>query len=92
MAGTDFNHKLKKGGEEAHLGGYDMVRRVGPTGEALVWCRKCSGYARVRLAPELMNRCRLEKKDTKEDWTMLTRILKLEEGRGARQKRERVES
>ena len=29
-----------------------MVRRMDPNGEALVWCRKCSGYARCRLLPE----------------------------------------
>ena len=32
-----------------------------------------------RLGPKLMNRCRLEKRDTKEHWKMLKIILKLEE-------------
>ena len=34
------------------LGGHDMVRRVDPNGEALVWCRKCPEYARCRCRPE----------------------------------------
>ena len=42
---------------QAHLGGPDMVRRVDPNGEALVWCRNCSGYA----VPKLLNRCRQTK-------------------------------
>ena len=58
-----------------------MVRRVYPHGEALVWCTKCSGYARCRLVPKLMNRCRPEKKDTDEYGNTLKIILKLEEGR-----------
>ena len=60
--GKDFNHTFGKMGK-AQLGGYDMVRRVG---EALVWCRKCSGCPRCRLGPKLMYRCRAEKKDSKE--------------------------
>ena len=44
--------KLKRLGK-AHLGGHDMVRRVDPNGEALLWCRKCSGYAKCRLGPKL---------------------------------------
>ena len=51
---------------KAHSGGHDMLRRVDPNGEALVWCRKCSGYARCRLEQKLMNRCWQECKDTKE--------------------------
>ena len=27
------------------------MRKVHPNGEALAWCRKCSGYARCRLGP-----------------------------------------
>ena len=50
----DFNPKLKRW-REAHLGEHDTVRRVDPNGEALVWCRKCSGCARCRLGTA-MNR------------------------------------
>ena len=28
--------------------------------EVLIWCRKCSGYARHRLGPKLVNCCRPE--------------------------------
>ena len=58
-----------------------MLRRVCPNGEALVWCRICSGCALCRLEPQLTKHCRPEKKDTKENGKMLKRILKLEEGR-----------
>ena len=47
---------------QVHLGGSDMVRRVDPNGEALVWCRNCSSYARRRLGPKLLNRCRHKKR------------------------------
>ena len=33
-----------------------MTRRFDPHGEALVWSRNCSGCARCRLGPTLMNR------------------------------------
>ena len=56
-----------------------MVRRVDRHGEALTWCRKCSGYARQRLGPKLMIRCKPEKMDTKEYGQMFKRILTLEE-------------
>ena len=39
-------------------------KKVDPNGEALVWCRECSGLPCCRLGPKLMNRCRPEKKDT----------------------------
>ena len=51
VASKDSNHKLKRW-RKAHLGGHDTVRRVDPNGEALVLCRKCSGYARCRLGAE----------------------------------------
>ena len=86
--GRVSNHKLKICGT-AHLGGHDMVRRVDRHGEALTWCRKCSGYARCRLVPKLINRCKPEKMDTKE-YGKLKRIFALEEGtvldRNAREK------
>ena len=56
----DAKHKLR-GWRKSNLGGHDMVRRVDRHGEALIWCRKCSGYARRRMGPTLMNRCKLEK-------------------------------
>ena len=36
--------------------------------------------SRCRLVPELVDHCRPEKKDTKEHWKMLKRILKFEKG------------
>ena len=35
-------------------------------GEVLMWCRKCSGYARQRVGPKLMNCCKLEQMGTRE--------------------------
>ena len=52
-----------------------MVRREDPTGEASVWCGKCSGCARCRLGRKLMNRCRPEKIDTKEHGKMFLSVL-----------------
>ena len=76
----DSNHKLKKRGK-SHVGGHDMVRRFDRHGQALIWCRECSGHARQRQGPKLMNRCKPEKMDTKEYGKMLKRILTLEDGR-----------
>ena len=28
---------------------HDLVRRMDRQGEVLIWCRKCSGYARQRM-------------------------------------------
>ena len=42
-----------------------------------VRCRTCSGCARCCVEPKLINRCRLEKKDTKEHGQMLKITLKL---------------
>ena len=42
----------------------------------MVLCRKCSGFARCRLGPKQMNRCRPAKKDTEECGHMLKLILK----------------
>ena len=41
--------------EITHLREQDMGRRVGPNGEALVWCRKCSDDIGCRLESKLMN-------------------------------------
>ena len=50
-------------------------------GEVLFWCRKCSGYARQRMGPPLMNCCKPVQVGTKEHGKMLKRIQILEEGR-----------
>lgn len=57
-----------------------MVRRVDPLDDALVWCSNCSGYARWRLGPKLMNRCNPQKIDTKVDGKVFTNIFQVEEG------------
>ena len=64
-----------------HLGGHDLVRRMDRQGEVLIWCIKCSGYARQRMGPKLMNCCRPEQMDTKEFGKMENIIQILEEGR-----------
>ena len=38
-----------------YLGGHDLVRRMDRQGVVLVWCTKCSGYARQRMESKLMN-------------------------------------
>ena len=43
-----------------------MVRRMDRQGEVLIWCRKCSGFARQRMGPKLMNCCKPEQMGTKE--------------------------
>ena len=65
------------------MGGHDvcMVWRMNRQGEVLIWCRKCSGYARQRTRPKLMNCCKLEKVGTEEYGKMVKRIQDLEEGR-----------
>ena len=57
-----------------------MVRRLDRQGEVLIWCRKCSGYARQRIGPKLVNCCKLEQVGTKEDGNMLKRIQVLGQG------------
>ena len=46
-----------------------------------MWCRKCSGYARQRMGPKLLNYCRPEQVGTKEHGKMMKRIQILEDGR-----------
>ena len=58
-----------------------MVTRVDKQGEVLIWCRKCSGNARQRMGPKLMNCCKPEQVGTKEHGKMLKRIQILEDGR-----------
>ena len=53
-----------------------MVRRMDRYGEVLIWCRKCSGYARQRMGPKLMKCCKPEQVGTKEHGNMLKRIQK----------------
>ena len=64
-----------------HFGGHDLVRRKEGQGEVLIWCRKCSGYARQKIKPKLMNCCKLEQAGTKEYGKMIKRIQVLEDGR-----------
>ena len=73
-------NKLRKMGGR-HLGGHDLVRRMDRQGEALIWCRKCPGYARQRMGPELVNCCKLEQMGPKEFGKMMKRIHTPEEGR-----------
>ena len=58
-----------------------MVRRLDRQGEVLKWCRKCSGHARQRVGPKLMNHCKPEKAGIKECGKMLKRNQVLEEDR-----------
>ena len=41
-----------------------LGRRMDTQGEVLVWCRKCSGYARQRMGSKLMNGCKPEQMGT----------------------------
>ena len=76
----DSKHKLGRW-SKPHLGAHGMVRRVNRNGEALIWCRKRSGDARQRVGPTLMNRCKPEKMNAKENGKMLKKndVLTLEE-------------
>ena len=64
-----------------NLGGHDILRRMDKQGEVLIWYRKCSGYARQRMGPKLMNCCKREQSGTKEHGKMSKRVLFLEDGR-----------
>ena len=55
-----FLSKGLENGEEIHLGRHDLVRRKDRQGEVLIWHRKCSGHARQRMGPKLMNCCKPE--------------------------------
>ena len=54
-----------------------MVRRMDRQGEVLIWCRKCSGYARQRMGPKLMNCCKPDQMGTQGYGNMLKRIQTL---------------
>ena len=56
-------------------------RRMDRQGEVLIWCRKCSGCARQRMGPTLMNCCKPEHVGTEWCGKMLKRIQILEDGR-----------
>ena len=58
-----------------------MVRRMDRQREVLIWCRKCSGYARQRMGPKLVNCCKPEQTGTKAFSKMMKIIQILEEGR-----------
>ena len=66
-----------------------MVKIVDRHNEALIWSRKCSGCARCRLGPQLMNRCKPEKLVTKDHSENVEKILKLEEREVPDRRRER---
>ena len=55
--------------------------RLDKQGEILIWCRKCSGYARQRMGPKLMNCCKAGASGTKEHNKMLKTNSVLEDGR-----------
>ena len=63
-----------------YLGGHDLSRRMDRQGEVLRWRRKCSGYARQRMGPKLMNCCKPEPTGTQVCGKMLKRIQVLEDG------------
>ena len=65
-----------------HLGGHDLGSRMDRQGGVLIWCRKCSGFARQRMGPKLMNCGKPEQMGTKECGKMLKRIQVLEDGGG----------
>ena len=50
-------------------------------GEVLIRRRKCSGYARQRMGPELMSCCKTEQMGTQKSGKMLKRIQVLDDGR-----------
>ena len=43
-------------------------------------CRECSGHARQRMGPKLINCCKRERMGTKEHGKILNRIQTLEDG------------
>ena len=75
-----LSEKFVKCGKR-HLGCHDLLRRVDRQGEVLILWRKCSGYARQRMGPKLMNCWKPEQVGTTEHCSMLKRIQILEDGR-----------
>ena len=72
--------RLENWENDSWVGGHDLVRRTDRHGEVLIWRRKCSGFARQRMGPKLLNCCKPERMDTKECGNMLKRIQILEDG------------
>ena len=56
------------------MGGHDIARIIDRKGEVMIWCRKCSGFARQRMGPKLMNCCKPEQVGTKEYGKRLKRF------------------
>ena len=79
--GPKFLSKSLRKWRRRHLRGDDLVRRMDRQGVVLKRCRKCSGYARQRMGPKLVNCCKLEQMGTKEFGKMMKRLQILEEGR-----------
>ena len=86
----DSKHKLGRWCK-SHLGLHDMVRRVARNGEALIWCRKCSGYARERLGPKLMIRYTTEN-GYERVWDNVETNLNPRRGEGPGQECERMDN
>ena len=64
-----------------HLGDHYLVRRMNSQGEVLIWCRKCSGYARQRMGTLTDDFfARPEPMGTQGYGKMLKRIQVLEDG------------
>ena len=72
---------LEKWRRRHHVGGHDVVRRVDRRRKALIWCRQCSGYARQRMGPKLMNCCKPEPMGTQGYGKIPKMIQVLEDGR-----------
>ena len=77
--GPKYLSKPKGKWGKRNRGGHDLVRRVDRQGKVLIYCRKCSGFARQRMGPNLMNCCEPEQVGTKEHGKMLKRIQILED-------------
>ena len=56
------------------------MKVVAAKSDVLIWCRRCSGYSGHRLAHQLSNRCRPERRNVKEHWRMMKIIEVLGEG------------
>ena len=52
--GPKYRSKMLGKWVKRHLGGHDLVRRVDRQGQVLIWCKRCSGYARQKMGPKLM--------------------------------------